>query len=1150
MSTTTSCFQIQSDFYSSKTACEAEWKRTRTQTNPRYKFFKQTHFTAGDPEQFHAYRGRTIRSSANKHEEYCNNIHVPSTNVFSPEFAVDTNMPTNKIFDIPKVFQDGDNACVGATFDYLFHKFKKGIFVKICDNRLVVFLPFSKAYYTNEWAEHVKIDPRYKDVIEFMRGIYASEGRPFFPDRINTDQWKWVANNCLVRYEYPVLEKDTNVHMFKNMLEELCASRDVPDTEFFINRRDFPVITTDGLYEPYNHIYGTTKYLIRDNKNNNDDSCLSDTRHKKFAPVFSMSKSERYDDMLFPTYDDWARVKSIDDSVCFPPSAREYTDDAFETNWDVKVPTAVFRGSSTGAGVTVDTNARLRIAHMSQDVCECDTTDGASHDTTHPLLDAGITAWKLRPRKLETSRYLQTICVGDTGLSLVPELLREEQSKYKYIVNVEGHVSAYRLSCELATYSVILLVASEWKLWFTDMLKPYTHYVPVKSDLSDLYDRIRWCKKNDAACKQIALNARAFYDTYLGKQGILDYIQRMLIETRRVNTVPVVYPQETALDICRDAQMKWLSSRNKACSTLDNCRVIDRLNAEKFPCEIKRGYALLGAFETAFQHINFTSSHQKEQASLTLVFKNKTSRVEKTKFGWLYVAIKTTCDARKMREHVNELFIARACTNSLMKSVPNFCYVFGTTTKIPTNTKQLETSTKPISVVSEFIKGQSMFEYIRENAYDTKRDELSKSFVSEITLMMLQLAGALHAAQCSCEFVHNDLTPWNIMIKKTDNPWTVDYLLPDAQSLRVETTLVPVIIDYGKSHVVYNGAHYGTVNMLRTSTIQDIIVMLVSIIHVIGTTLSHYRCDVHSIKSAMVFEWLVQLANFMTGTAYAQQRFETWNDVTRFTRDAHKYSNLVYSDKCELEQKTPVDFIQYVLDNNTDNTISDVVNTRARIDACGRLACTQLEHRQEISRRLITSWVLSVCENERKCINSGSTENILIEMTQVYNIIADYLLKAHDKTERLLVYTIDVYTCYYIIQTVREVLCELDECAKAFKVDTSSSKYKKLNLCKTEINRIMKKCFQNLQTYNSVHAVLERQRGLGLEEKINQMHTRVVPKNKPRGMVGGEYNSVNSESDVNKLKKVFEASVFNSRIGDSKSNTHDDVLSVLCYKKL
>ena len=47
------------------------------------------------------------------------------------------------------------------TFRYLFNKFKKGIFVKIVDNKLKVFLPFSKYNFHNEWTDRIKVDPKY-----------------------------------------------------------------------------------------------------------------------------------------------------------------------------------------------------------------------------------------------------------------------------------------------------------------------------------------------------------------------------------------------------------------------------------------------------------------------------------------------------------------------------------------------------------------------------------------------------------------------------------------------------------------------------------------------------------------------------------------------------------------------------------------------------------------------------------------------------------------------------------------------------------------------------------------------------------------------------------------------------------------------------
>ena len=44
----------------------------------------------------------------------------------------------------------------------------------------------------------------------------------------------------------------------------------------------------------------------------------------------------------------------------------------------------------------------------------------------------------------------------------------EEQSNHKYILNIDGHVKAFRLGNELRMGSVILLVDSPYTLWFQD----------------------------------------------------------------------------------------------------------------------------------------------------------------------------------------------------------------------------------------------------------------------------------------------------------------------------------------------------------------------------------------------------------------------------------------------------------------------------------------------------------------------------------------------------------------------------------------------------------------------------------------------------------------------------------------------------------
>ena len=52
----------------------------------------------------------------------------------------------------------------------------------------------------------------------------------------------------------------------------------------------------------------------------------------------------------------------------------------------------------------------------------------------------------------------------------VAEMPMVEQSNSKYILNIDGYVTAWRLSCELSYNSCIILVYSKYYSWFDNKL--------------------------------------------------------------------------------------------------------------------------------------------------------------------------------------------------------------------------------------------------------------------------------------------------------------------------------------------------------------------------------------------------------------------------------------------------------------------------------------------------------------------------------------------------------------------------------------------------------------------------------------------------------------------------------------------------------
>lgn len=83
----------------------------------------------------------------------------------------------------------------------------------------------------------------------------------------------------------------------------------------------------------------------------------------------------------------------------------------------------------------------------------------------------------------------------------------------KFAIDIDGNSNAWsNLFTRLIMGCCVLKVASApgYRQWYYDELEAWTHYVPVKADLTDLRERIAWCRANPAACGAIAARGQAF----------------------------------------------------------------------------------------------------------------------------------------------------------------------------------------------------------------------------------------------------------------------------------------------------------------------------------------------------------------------------------------------------------------------------------------------------------------------------------------------------------------------------------------------------------------------------------------------------------------------------------------------------------------
>ncbi len=738
--------------------------RTRPQTNPRYASFTQAIFTAGDSHQFNATRRRS-NLTRRDYTLSSDNIFVRTDRSCA---LLDTRITWEKYRNLSSV-------SVSNTFRYLFHKFKKGIFVKIENGEIVTFLPFLNANYRNEFADRIKQHPSFETVQNFLDHVADMSGfRRQHALPIN----EWYANNALVRYEHKTTEGDNNEETLRDMFVYVASVKRLPDSEFFINRRDFPLLKTTST-EPYNHIYNT-----------NDKPLLSHN-YKEYSPILSGSTATDFADIAFPTYEDWARCRYQDNGTRLPGAYREYPQ-ITAVEWDKKKPIAVFRGSTTGAGTTPQTNQRLNAFERGQE-----NTD---------MLDVGITSWQLRPRKYEGDPYMRTI--ERDSYPIANRLSLQEQAEYKYILNLEGHVAAYRLSYELSSGSVVLLADSKWKIWYHDYLLPFVHYVPVAEDLSDLIDKIRWCRDNDERCKEIAINAKIFYDKYLSLNGVVEYIEFLLFKMTDATGFYSTLPNLTSWTV--DSEWDSCCKRN-----LDE-------RYERYDFDLPNSSRCIGRLDGT--SIVFRSKTVKELSFVDSIFQNRNGSIDMFRVNNFYLVRKRATSDDKKTENKHETFIGMNVVNKLLAKVPNFAYVYG-------NVKD-DDDDDDTDVYVEYINGTTLNDWLTSTDYTLETH----------IFIMIQICMALQMAQEYYGFIHYDLYPWNVVIQKLKTPAVFDYVLAN-ESFRVETDVVPIIIDYGKSRAIvaeeeFGLIDHGIVNLYRSSSCIDVLTLLFSSLKVAADRLS------------------------------------------------------------------------------------------------------------------------------------------------------------------------------------------------------------------------------------------------------------------------------------------------------------------------
>ena len=252
--------------------------------------------------------------------------------------------------------------------------------------------------------------------------------------------------------------------------------------------------------------------LRNDNKPYWEQYTSQDTNMPTYLPILGYSGAKNFCDIPIPNFDDIDII--MNENILYS-----------SYDWTEKIDKAVFRGNPTGCGTNSDTNMRIKLSQMMS--------------TNAKYLDVGLIKTTNNTPRFDPVKGLSLI---DVKAYPVQPMDMKEQSKYKYIIHIDGNVAAYRLLKTMLLGSVILKVEGIYNLWVEQLLQDGVNYISIKGDLSDLIEKIEWCKSHNEECKKIAENGANLAKKVLDKNYVNDSFIKILWGVNYVSSNSSVSP--------------------------------------------------------------------------------------------------------------------------------------------------------------------------------------------------------------------------------------------------------------------------------------------------------------------------------------------------------------------------------------------------------------------------------------------------------------------------------------------------------------------------------------------------------------------------------------------------------------------------------
>lgn len=129
----------------------------------------------------------------------------------------------------------------------------------------------------------------------------------------------------------------------------------------------------------------------------------------------------------------------------------------------------------------------------------------------------------------------------ETNYHFTSRLDWNEGNQYKYMIDLDGNGWSARFK-RLMNTNACILKSTIFPEWYSDRIQPWVHYVPLKADLTDMYDVMSFFKGNEEAgepghdplARQIAVAGKQWSHNFWRKQDMVAYQFRLMLELARI----------------------------------------------------------------------------------------------------------------------------------------------------------------------------------------------------------------------------------------------------------------------------------------------------------------------------------------------------------------------------------------------------------------------------------------------------------------------------------------------------------------------------------------------------------------------------------------------------------------------------------------